>query len=281
MSTLSTSDLLPLRNSRKRIPRLGFGTHETGPQSVQATLTALKAGYRLIDTAQFYRNETEVGQAVAQSGIDRDDVFITTKIMTPAGSPEATYQKVVDSVNKIAGSDGYVDLFLIHSSSSGPAGRKQLWQALERLFHEGRTKSIGVSNYGVQHIEEMKAYAKVWPPDVNQIELHPWCQQRRIERYCKSNGIVVQAYCPLVRGNKANDPTLVGLGKKYKKTTAQVLVRYALQKGWVPLPKSGTPERIIANADVYDFEISKDDMATLDSLDQGDAGAVLEAVIDD
>jgi diketogulonate reductase-like aldo/keto reductase len=113
------------------------------------------------------------------------------------------------------------------------------------------------------------------------IQLHPWCQQRRIERYCKSNGIIVQAYCPLVRGNKVNDPTLVGLAKKYGKSTPQVLVRYALQKGWVPLPKSSTPERIIANADVYDFDISKDDMATLDSLDQGDAGAVVEAVIDD
>lgn len=171
MSTLSISDHLPLRNSRKRIPRLGFGTHGAGVQGVQATLTALETGYRLIDTAQFYGNEKEIGQAVAQSGIARDDVFITTKIMTPAGSPEATYQKVVDSVNKIAGSEGYVDLFLIHSSSSGPAGRKLLWQALEKLLQEGRTKSIGVSNYGVQHIEEMKAYAKVWPPDVNQIEV--------------------------------------------------------------------------------------------------------------
>jgi diketogulonate reductase-like aldo/keto reductase len=172
MSTISTSDLLPLRNSRKRIPRLGFGVYRThGSESEQAIATALKAGYRLIDTAQFYGNENEVGQAVAQSGLARDDVFITTKIMTPAGSPEATYQKVVDSVDKIAGSEGYVDLFLIHSSSSGPAGRKQLWQALEKLHQEGRTKSIGVSNYGVQHIEEMKAYAKIWPPDVNQIEV--------------------------------------------------------------------------------------------------------------
>lgn len=173
MSTLSISDLLPLRNSRTRIPRLGFGVYRThGAQSVLATTTALKAGYRNIDTAQFYGNESEVGQAVAQSGIAREEVFISTKIMTPAGSPEATYQKLVDSVDRIAGgSDGYVDLFLIHSTSSGPAGRKQLWQALERLHQEGRAKSIGVSNYGIKHIEEMKAYAKIWPPDVNQIEV--------------------------------------------------------------------------------------------------------------
>jgi diketogulonate reductase-like aldo/keto reductase len=134
-------------------------------------LDAFNAGYRHIDTAQFYGNEKEVGEAVRQSGLPREEVFITTKIITPGGSPQATYQKILDSVEKIAGKDGYVDLFLIHSSSSGPKGRKEMWQALEKLLEEGKTKSIGVSNYGVKHIEEMKAYAKVWPPHVDQIEV--------------------------------------------------------------------------------------------------------------
>ncbi|KAH8702346.1 putative aldo-keto reductase [Talaromyces proteolyticus] len=281
-TTLAITDPLPLRNSTRSIPRLGFGVYRIhGKECVQATGAALKAGYRHIDTAQFYGNEKEVGEIVRTSGIPRDEVFMTTKIMTPAGSPEATYQKAVDSVDKIAGKDGYVDLFLIHSPSSGQTGRKQLWQALERLVEEGRAKSIGVSNYGIKHIEEMKAYAKIWPPDVNQIELHPWCQQPRIDRYCKANGIVIEAYCPLVRANKFNDPTLVGLAKKYEKSTAQILIRYSLQKGWVPLPKSSTPDRIISNADVYDFHISKEDMGILDSLDQGDAGVVVESVSDD
>ena len=154
------------------IPRLGFGVYRSpADQCTQSCLEALAAGYRHIDTAQFYGNESEVGNALRASGVPREQVFVTTKILSPAGSVDANYDKLRASVDKIAGPDGYVDLFLIHSSKSGPTGRKQMWQALERLFEEGRTKSIGVSNYGVQHIEEMKAYAKVWPPQVNQIEV--------------------------------------------------------------------------------------------------------------
>ncbi|KAF4214351.1 hypothetical protein CNMCM8980_009170 [Aspergillus fumigatiaffinis] len=278
-SKLAITDLLPLPNSDVKIPRLGFGVYRspTG-QCVQSSLKALETGYRHIDTAQFYGNEKEVGEALRKCGIPRSDIFVTTKILSPAGSPEATYQKLLESVEKIGGQDGYVDLFLIHSSSSGSAGRKELWQALERLLEEGKTKSIGVSNFGVKHIEEMKAYAKVWPPHVNQIELHPWCQQRVIDAYCKRNGIVVEAYSPLVRNYKSNDPTLVDVAKKYERTTAQILIRYALQKGWVPLPKSDTPERIVANANVFDFEIGEEDMAVLNALDQGSAGAIVEAV---
>jgi diketogulonate reductase-like aldo/keto reductase len=170
MSTIT--DTLPLPQSDVRIPRLGFGVYRIhGAQCTQATLAALQAGYRHIDTAQFYGNEKEVGDAMRRASLPRDEVFVTTKIMTPGGSPQATYNKIVDSVDKIAGKDGYVDLFLIHSARSGPAGRKELWLALEKLLAEGRTRSIGVSNYGVAHIEEMKAYATVWPPHVNQIEV--------------------------------------------------------------------------------------------------------------
>ena len=166
------TDRLPLPNSAGRIPRLGFGVYRSpASQCVQSVLKALQAGYRHIDTAQFYGNESEVGEALRASGIPRDEIFVTTKILSPAGSPEQTYEKLLASVEKIGGSDGYVDLFLIHSPKSGPAGRKELWQALEKLQAEGKAKAIGVSNYGVQHIEEMKPYAKVWPPHVNQIEV--------------------------------------------------------------------------------------------------------------
>ena len=168
----SITDLLPLPNSTVKIPRLGFGVYRsTAGQCIQSTLNALKAGYRHIDSAQFYGNEKEVGEAVNRSDIPRSEIFITTKIMSPAGSPEATYRKVLGSVEKIDGKDGYVDLFLIHSASSGAAGRKELWLALEKLLHEGKAKSIGVSNFGMGHIEEMKQYATVWPPQVNQIEV--------------------------------------------------------------------------------------------------------------
>ncbi|OGM39666.1 aldo-keto reductase [Aspergillus bombycis] len=276
---LTITDLVPLPNSAVRIPRLGFGVYRSPPtQCVLSTSKALEAGYRHVDTAQFYANEKEVGDAIRASGIPRNEIFVTTKILVPGGSPDATYSKLLASVEKIGGPDGYVDLFLIHSANSGALGRKEMWQALERLLEEGKTKSIGVSNWGVKHIEEMKSYAKVWPPHVNQIELHPWCQQRVVDAYCKKHGIVVEAYSPIVRNYKASDPTLVDLAKKYGKTTQQVLVRYALQKGWVPLPKSDNPDRIVANANVFGFEISEEDMAVLNALDQGSAGAIVEAV---
>ncbi|CAG8042260.1 unnamed protein product [Penicillium salamii] len=277
--SLKITDTLPLLNSSARIPRLGFGVYRSPTnQCVQSCLKALEAGYRHIDTAQFYANEAEVGEALRTSGVPREEVFVTTKILSPAASLEATYDKLLASVHKISGADGYVDLFLIHSSSSGSAGRKLLWQALEKLYAEGKAKSIGVSNFGVGHIEELRSFAQVFPPHVNQIELHPWCQQRVIDEYCQSNGIVVEAYSPIVRNYKANDPTLVEVAKKNGHSTQQVLIRYALQKGWVPLPKTDNPERIVANAAVFDFELSAEDIAVLDSLDQGDAGAIVEAV---
>lgn len=178
---LSPTDLLPLPNSSVKIPRLGFGIYQSSPSvCVASCLHALKTGYRHIDSAQYYANEKEMGEAVRQSGLSRSEVFLTTKVLAAAGSPDATYKKCLQSVKTIddglgkGGSGegkGYTDLFLIHSPSSGIAGRKMMWQALERLHDEGRVKAVGVSNYGVSHIEEMKSYAKVWPPHVNQLEV--------------------------------------------------------------------------------------------------------------
>lgn len=166
------SDLIPIPNSTAQIPRLGFGVYRSpAAQTVQSCLKALEVGYRHIDTAQFYANEKEVGEAIRQSGIPRNEIFVTSKILSPGASPEDTYDKIVASIDKISGEGGYIDLFLIHSPSSGAPGRKLLWQTMERLFEEGRLKSIGVSNFGVKHIEELKPYAKVWPPQVNQIEV--------------------------------------------------------------------------------------------------------------
>lgn len=167
---LAITDLATIPNSTARIPRLGFGVYKS-TLCENSCLNALRAGYRHIDTAQFYTNEEQVGNSLRNSGLDRKEIFVTTKIMSPAGSPEATYEKVLGSVKKIDGESGYVDLFLIHSINAGASGRKEMWLALERLLDEGWVKSIGVSNYGVKHIEEMKAYAKVWPPHVNQLEV--------------------------------------------------------------------------------------------------------------
>ena len=167
--TLQTT--LPLPNSSVKIPALGFGVYQShGPTCKKSCLTALEAGYRHIDSAQYYANEQLVGDAVKESSVDRKDVFITTKILSPGKDEEETYQSLVDSVNKID-KGGYVDLFLIHSPSSGPQGRKTMWTALERLHKEGKAKAIGVSNFGKGQIEELKQFAKVWPPHVNQIEV--------------------------------------------------------------------------------------------------------------
>jgi diketogulonate reductase-like aldo/keto reductase len=170
---LAITDLLALPNSAVKIPQLGFGVYlSNDKQCVTSCLAALKAGYRHIDTAQFYGNEKEVGEAVRQSGLKRESVFITTKIWSAKGSPEKTYQSLLDSVKTIEGTDdGAVDLFLIHQAHGGKAARKEMWLALEKLLAAGKARSIGVSNYGVGHIEEMKEYAKIWPPHVNQLEV--------------------------------------------------------------------------------------------------------------
>lgn len=173
MSTkLAITDILSLPNSSVKIPRLGFGVYRSPTDiCVASCLAAIKAGYRHIDSAQYYENEKEVGEAVRQSGLKRDEVFITTKIIAGAGSVDETYEKVLDSVKKIDGDDGFVDLFLIHTASGGSKDRKEMWQALERLLEAGKARAIGVSNFGIGHIDELKTFAKVWPPAVNQLEV--------------------------------------------------------------------------------------------------------------
>lgn len=280
MAPLRISDTLPLHDSKVRIPQLGFGVYQSAPnQCTNSCLNALKAGYRHIDTAQYYLNEAEVGEALKQTDIPRSEVFITTKILGAGGSVEKSYQKCVESIQKIDSKNEYVDLFLIHSASGSKEKRKEMWLALEQLYKQGKAKSIGVSNWGVGHIEELKSYAKEVPiPHVNQIELHPWCQQSTVVEYCQKNSIVIEAYSPLVRNYKANDETLVRVAKGYGKSTAQVLVRWCLQRGFVPLPKSDDPGRIKENANVYDFEISGQDMKTMDELDQAEGGAIVQWV---
>jgi len=157
--------------------------------------------------------------------------------------------------------------------------RRMMWMALERAKKEGLVRAIGVSNYGVGHIEEIKSFgAATFPPAVNQVELHPWCQQEECVRYCVKEGIVLEAYCPLVRNQKAEHPTLKRVVERCGKSAGQVLLRWSLQKGWVPLPKSDTESRIKANADLYGWELGKEDMEALDGLDQGAKGAIVQAV---
>ncbi|KAK7719403.1 hypothetical protein SLS63_010040 [Diaporthe eres] len=254
------------------MPQLGFGTYLSPPDlALKSCLTALQAGYRHIDTAQYYQNEAEVGEAIRQSGLAREDVFVTTKVLTPGDGPEATYAACLESVEKIGGSNGYVDCFLIHSPNVGEAKRREMWLALERLHREGKARAIGTSNFGKGQIEGLRGVGEVWPPHVNQIE-------REIVQYCRDSGIVVQAYCPIVRNQKADDPTLVGIAKRHGVTPNQVLIRWSLQKGWVSLPKSDNPDRIRLNCDAFGFDLNADDEKLLDGLDQGAAGGLVQTV---
>lgn len=166
-ATSSSNDKPPVR-----IPQLGFGTYLSPPSRTLAScLTALKAGYRQIDTAQYYENEGEVGQAIRESGLARDEIFVTTKILKVAAGVDENYATCLESVEKIGGPDGYVDLFLIHSPRGGTKKRRDVWLALERLYEEGKARAIGLSNFGIGQIEELKGAGKVWPPHVNQIEV--------------------------------------------------------------------------------------------------------------
>ncbi|CCL98371.1 uncharacterized protein FIBRA_00366 [Fibroporia radiculosa] len=248
------------------MPLLGLGVYEND-DCVPACLTALKHGYRHIDSARYYMNEDQVGQAVRESGVPRGEVFVTTKIYHPEHGFESTLRAVDSSVERFG--LGYIDLYLIHSGLSGKEKRLDTWRALLKARDDGKLRTVGVSNYGVKHLEEIRE-AGLQMPAVNQIELHPFCQQTPIVKYCKEHDIVVQAYCPLVRGNFDNS-VVQDVSRKYNKDPAQVLVRWSLQHG--PLPKSSQPTRVVSNADVYDFEIACEDMARLDSLDMEGDGA--------
>lgn len=172
MAKLTLQSTLALPKSSLAIPRLGFGVYESHRDTcIKSCLHALKSGYRHIDSAQYYANEAQVGDAVAQSGVPREEVYLTTKVLSPGKDVDETYEGLVESVKKLGGKSGYVDLFLIHSPNGGAAARKNMWLALERLLKEGKTKAIGVSNFGKGHIEQLKEYATTWPPHVNQIEV--------------------------------------------------------------------------------------------------------------
>ncbi|OTB07260.1 hypothetical protein M426DRAFT_86193 [Hypoxylon sp. CI-4A] len=263
-------------------PSISLGTDKLrGNKCIEAVSSGLGAGYRIIDTAQAYGNEDAIGEAIQKSNVPREEISVVTKISSrflknPDSFQEA-YDSALASIRRLGLS--YVDLFLIHAPGDSAESRKVTWQALERLVEEGSIKDIGVSNYGAKHIMEMEEYAKIYPPSVNQIELHPWCQQQKIEEFCQSRGIEIQASCSLVRNSKATHPGLRTLTTKYGKTTAQILVRYSIQKGWTPVVKSASPAHLRENMDVYDFSIGDDDMTLLNSWDEGSKGAILKVLI--
>ena len=258
-------------SSGVKIPCIGFGTWQAadGEVAFNAVRDALKAGYRHIDTAAIYRNEESVGKAIRESGIPREKIFVTTKLWNKCRSYELTYSAFERSISKL-GLD-YVDLYLIHWPAS-PAEYENFneinldaWKAMTELYKAGKIKAIGVSNFLPHHLEALMKTEIA--PMVNQIEYHPGYTQPETVEYCKKNGIIVEAWSPLGSGRVLSDQRLIKIAEKYGKSVAQVCVRWCLQNGTVPLPKSVTASRIAENADVFDFEISAEDMETINGFE--------------
>ncbi|BAE62474.1 unnamed protein product [Aspergillus oryzae RIB40] len=250
-----------------------FGVYHSG-SGIRSTFTkctiaedvtekTLKAGFRHIDSAAVYGNERECVSAVEKAGLKRSEVFLTTKILPQATGYEAAKQSIEDSLKK-AKTD-YFDLrILLHAPFGGKEGRRGAWRALAEAQKAGKARSIGVSNFGLHHLEDLEEYIKggdVGRIEVDQYELHPWLGRADLR------GVVIEAYSPLARGTRMDEPVLRAISEKHKKSPAQILIRWSLQKGFVPLPKSATPERILENANVFDFELDEDDMQSLHTDD--------------
>jgi diketogulonate reductase-like aldo/keto reductase len=252
-------------NNGVEIPRLGLGVYQTPPgePTLHAVRYALNIGYRHIDTAWLYDNERDVGKAILESGIGREEVFISTKVWNSDQGYRSTLAACERSLKRL-GLD-YVDLYLIHWPVEGQ--NNNTWKAMIQLLREGKTRAIGVSNYEICHLQEIFQNFDVIP-SVNQVEFHPFLYQEKLLEFCKNNNIQLEAYSPLTRGQRLNHPTLVDLAKKYDKSPAQILIRWSLQHGLVVIPKSIRENRIRENIQVFNFQLEEEDMELLDSLNE-------------
>lgn len=251
-------------NSGARIPQLGLGVWQAGGATKRAVEAALAAGYRHIDTAAVYGNEAPVGAAITESGLPRAEVFVTTKLWNQQQGYDAALTAFDASLKRLR--LDYIDLYLIHWPLAGL--RLESWRALEKLFAEKRARSIGVSNFLLPHLRELENVAKVLPA-VNQIELTPFLQRRDTVAQCQKLGIRLEAYSPLTRGQRLAHPEVVAIAQQLQRSSAQVLLRWGIQKGFIVLPKSVHAERIAENAAVFDFQLSDAAMQRLDALEEG------------
>jgi diketogulonate reductase-like aldo/keto reductase len=263
---LKLNDTYTLNNGVK-MPALGLGTWkaEQGDETEQAILDAFELGYRHIDTAKLYNNEETVGRAFRVSGLPREEVFITSKVWNDEQRSGHVARALEDTLQRL-GLD-YVDLYLIHWPVPGKF--IQSYRVLEDLSRQGKARAIGVSNFLETHLDELAKESRVTPA-VNQIEWHPWLQQRSLLERCRRDGIVVEAWAPIMKGKVAEIPEIVEIAKRHNKTPVQVTLRWGLQNRVVMIPKSVRRERIEENADLYDFTLTPEEIAVIDSLDRGE-----------
>ncbi|MDX2618188.1 aldo/keto reductase [[Kitasatospora] papulosa] len=253
-------------NNGVEIPQLGFGTFQIPPQETrETTLAALKAGYRHIDTAQMYGNEKEVGEAVRDSGLDRGDVFVTSKLDNGAHAYDDALRAFEGTMEKIR--LDYLDLFLIHWPLPDRGDFVETWKALEEIYRSGRVKSIGVSNFQPHHLRRLLD-GSVVVPAVNQIEVHPYLTQDAVRSFGAEQGIATEAWSPIAQGKVLDDPTLVRIAERVGKSTAQVTLRWHLQRGDIVFPKSVTRRRIEENFDLFDFELTEGDIGEINALNR-------------
>ncbi|TCD31506.1 aldo/keto reductase [Bacillus wiedmannii] len=251
------------------MPWFGLGVFkvEDGPELVEAVKSAIKAGYRSIDTAAIYGNEKAVGEGIRagikEAGISREDLFITSKVWNSDQGYETTLAAYEESLKKLE--LDYLDLYLVHWPVEGKY--KDTWRALETLYKEERVRAIGVSNFQIHHLQDVMKDAEI-KPMINQVEYHPRLTQKELQAFCKEQGIQMEAWSPLMQGQLLDNETLQEIAEKHGKTTAQVILRWDLQNGVITIPKSTKEHRIIANADVFNFELTKEDMEKIDALNQ-------------
>jgi 2,5-diketo-D-gluconate reductase A len=252
------------------IPQLGFGVFQVPPEDTQRVVEdALAAGYRHVDTAAAYRNERGVGAAIGASSIAREEVFVTTKLWNSRQGYDSTLVTFEKSLGRL-GLD-YVDLYLIHWPVPTEDRFVETWRAFERIHEEGRARTIGVSNFRIEDLERLER--ETWfRPTVNQIELHPLFQQVELRPWLAERGIATEAWSPLAQGAVLSDATIGGVAERHGKTPAQAILRWHLQLGNIVIPKSVTPQRIRENIDVFDFELSEEEMAAIGRLDTGRRG---------
>jgi len=259
-------------NDGNSIPQLGFGVFQIPPEeTADATRLALEIGYRHIDTAEMYGNEREVGEAVRASGLDRDEVFVTSKLNNGAHRPDDA-RAAFDRTLSALGFD-HVDLFLIHwpLPTLYDGDFVSTWRALEEFRADGRARSIGVSNFEVDHLERLAAETDIVPA-VNQIELHPYLLNEDVRSYGEEHGIATEAWSPLKQGEVLRDSTILEIAERLDRTAAQVVLRWHIQHGYIVFPKSTTPERMRENFELFDFELEAGDVERIDGLDRGEAG---------